>query len=35
VADQWFPAVSSTKKADRNNIAEILLKLALSTIIQG
>jgi hypothetical protein len=34
---QWFspgPAVSSTNKTDRHDIAEILLKVALNTIKQ-
>jgi hypothetical protein len=34
--DQWFspgPPVSSTNKTDRHDIAEILLKVALNTII--
>jgi hypothetical protein len=35
VAGLWFPLgtpVSSIKKADRNNITEILFKMALNTI---
>jgi hypothetical protein len=35
VADQWFSLgtpVSSTNKTDHNDIAEILLKVALNTI---
>jgi hypothetical protein len=37
VTGQWFspgPPVSSTKKTDRHNITEILLKVALNIIKQ-
>jgi hypothetical protein len=32
-AGEWFSSVSSTNKSDRHNINEILLKVALNTII--
>jgi hypothetical protein len=38
VTDRWFstdPPVSSTNKTDRNDIREILLKVALNTIKQA
>jgi hypothetical protein len=35
VTGQWFILGSSTKKTNRNDIAEILLKVALSTIKQN